>query len=71
MKHVPSWFPGAGFKHKAKEWKDLLPYFINKPFDDVMARVVCSALLETLGVQMLTAVIGIGNSYTVCSQPTH
>ncbi|KAF9257842.1 cytochrome P450 [Marasmius fiardii PR-910] len=34
LKHIPSWFPGAGFQRKAEESKDLATKIVNKPFDD-------------------------------------
>ena len=40
VKYVPSWVPGAGFQRQAKAWKDLLPYFVDEPFDYVVANVV-------------------------------
>ena len=54
VKHVPSWMPGAGFKRKAKEWRDLLPDAIDKPFDDVCSRMVsaipCTAAFHHLKI---------------------
>lgn len=32
LRHVPSWFPGAGFKRTAKEWRDCLTEVVEKPF---------------------------------------
>ncbi|KZP27197.1 cytochrome P450 [Athelia psychrophila] len=32
LKHVPSWFPGAGFKRKAKEWKRHIDETLEAPF---------------------------------------
>ncbi|KZP29745.1 cytochrome P450 [Athelia psychrophila] len=32
LKHVPSWFPGAGFKRKAKEWKRYADATLEAPF---------------------------------------
>ncbi|XP_006463801.1 hypothetical protein AGABI2DRAFT_208721 [Agaricus bisporus var. bisporus H97] len=32
LKHVPEWFPGAGFKTQAREWKDLWTKFRTKFF---------------------------------------
>ena len=31
--HVPSWFPGAGWKHTAKLWREEGAEVINRPFD--------------------------------------
>ncbi|KAH9945705.1 cytochrome P450 [Amylocystis lapponica] len=33
--HVPSWFPGAGFKRQASEWKDSVVAMIDAPVDVV------------------------------------
>ncbi|KAJ7777076.1 cytochrome P450 [Mycena metata] len=32
LKHVPEWFPGAGFRRKAKEWRNLARSMRDKPF---------------------------------------
>ncbi len=40
MKHLPLWFPGAGFKRKAIQWKAKMEEFTNKPFELVQARMV-------------------------------
>ncbi|KZP29740.1 cytochrome P450 [Athelia psychrophila] len=32
LKHVPSWFPGAGFKRKAREWKRYSDDMLEAPF---------------------------------------
>ncbi|KAJ7697221.1 cytochrome P450 [Mycena rosella] len=32
LKYVPSWFPGAGFKRQAQEWKQLARAMIDTPF---------------------------------------
>ncbi|KAJ6491300.1 cytochrome P450 [Mycena vitilis] len=32
LKYVPTWFPGAGFKRKAKEWSKLSQAMIDLPF---------------------------------------
>ena len=40
VKYIPSWFPGAGFKKTARHFKEFLSPLINKPFDDMMGRVV-------------------------------
>ena len=40
VKHIPSWFPGAGFKRQAKVWRGLISEFVNEPFDKVKANMV-------------------------------
>ena len=32
LAYVPSWFPGAGFKKKAAQWRKLNTTLIEKPF---------------------------------------
>ncbi|KAI0748079.1 cytochrome P450 [Daedaleopsis nitida] len=33
LRYVPAWFPGAGWKHKAKEYHDYLEEMLRAPFD--------------------------------------
>ena len=68
VKYVPSWFPGAGFKKKAKAWKDLLPDFVDKPYDDVAASMVCT-VSSSLSAVSPKRFIGIGkrDCNTMCS----
>ncbi|KAK1226584.1 hypothetical protein PQX77_010424 [Marasmius sp. AFHP31] len=35
LRYVPSWFPGAGFKRKAKEWRKLYNRMNTEPFEMV------------------------------------
>ncbi|TFK25338.1 cytochrome P450 [Coprinopsis marcescibilis] len=39
LKYVPSWFPGAGFKTKAKEWKRLSKVMLEVPFKAAKAAI--------------------------------
>ncbi|KDQ53882.1 hypothetical protein JAAARDRAFT_415303 [Jaapia argillacea MUCL 33604] len=57
LKYVPAWFPGAGFKRKAEEWRRLKDMFVNEPFDTVkgglhggsaMRPSIASTLLQNL-----------------------
>ncbi|EJD33031.1 hypothetical protein AURDEDRAFT_27789, partial [Auricularia subglabra TFB-10046 SS5] len=32
VKYVPAWFPGAGFKRQAREWKEVADAMLNDPF---------------------------------------
>ncbi|KDQ53918.1 hypothetical protein JAAARDRAFT_416633 [Jaapia argillacea MUCL 33604] len=58
LKHVPTWFPGAGFKRKAEAWRRLSDEFINGPFEAVKTTLrehgsdtqpsIASALLRNL-----------------------
>ncbi|KAG6330226.1 hypothetical protein ID866_8863 [Astraeus odoratus] len=35
LKYVPAWFPGGGFKAKAREWKAVLQEMADRPFQTV------------------------------------
>lgn len=40
LKYVPDWFPFAGFKRKAKGWRDLVKQMANVPFEVVKRNMV-------------------------------
>ena len=40
LKHVPSWFPGAGFQKKAARWKEAACTMAEKPFRHVQEQLV-------------------------------
>lgn len=40
MKHIPTWFPGAGFQRKAQEWNRQRVEMIEAPYRDAKARIV-------------------------------
>ena len=42
VKHLPLWFPGAGFKRKAIEWRKKMEEFVDRPYDHVRQRMVRS-----------------------------
>ncbi|KAI0350830.1 cytochrome P450 [Trametes cingulata] len=54
LRHLPSWFPGAGFKREAEAWKPDVLALRNAPFDHVKREVtkgtarpsIAAALLE-------------------------
>ncbi|KAJ7142240.1 cytochrome P450 [Mycena epipterygia] len=39
LKHVPDWFPGAGFKRQAKEWSEVGRVLVDNPFDEVKRQI--------------------------------
>ena len=53
MKHLPSWFPGAGFKRSAVEWKKLIEAFVNEPYEDCRQKIVSH--LPSSPARMLTS----------------
>ena len=46
LKHIPSWFPGAGFKKRAASAKVLILSLAEKPFSYVKDQLVRDCLLE-------------------------
>ena len=40
VKYVPEWVPGASFKRKAREWRQLSEAMINAPYNMVKSKVV-------------------------------
>jgi hypothetical protein len=40
MKSIPAWFPGAGWKGKANNWRKISHTFVNLPWDEVKKQMV-------------------------------
>ncbi|CDO74150.1 hypothetical protein BN946_scf185043.g200 [Trametes cinnabarina] len=40
LKHIPVWFPGAGFKRNAIKWKAKMEEFVDKPYELVKTRMI-------------------------------
>ena len=40
VRHLPMWFPGAGFKRKAMQWRAKMEEFVDKPYELVKERMV-------------------------------
>ncbi|KAI0646809.1 cytochrome P450 [Trametes meyenii] len=59
LKHVPEWFPGAGFKKQARIWHTAVDKLFNDPFEVCQKRLAtgelgdCAAksMIETFGAQ--------------------
>jgi hypothetical protein len=49
VKHIPTWFPGADFKRKARKWKELTLAMKHWPYDLTKQRIVrlCDYIKET------------------------
>jgi hypothetical protein len=45
VKYIPEWFPGAGFKMKAKEWKKVVTATVNMPFQHVKDAMVSRCMV--------------------------
>ncbi len=54
VRYLPLWFPGAGFKRKAAEWRALMQEFVDIPFEFVKQSMVC---LPDLAVKARHALI--------------
>ncbi|GJE98219.1 cytochrome P450 [Phanerochaete sordida] len=39
LQHLPTWFPGAGFKRKAAVWRAKMEEFVDKPYEMLLERV--------------------------------
>ncbi|KAF7358290.1 hypothetical protein MVEN_00878300 [Mycena venus] len=39
LKYVPSWFPGAGFKRRAKKWSDLANRMMEEPYAEAKHKI--------------------------------
>jgi len=39
MKYIPAWFPGAGFRRKARKWSELVHVMIEKPYTVAKQRI--------------------------------
>ncbi|RPD65433.1 cytochrome P450 [Lentinus tigrinus ALCF2SS1-6] len=56
LRYLPLWFPGAGFKRKAIQWKARMQEFTDKPYELVKSRMregtatpcFCTTLLEEM-----------------------
>ncbi|KAF8980248.1 cytochrome P450 [Cyathus striatus] len=46
LKYVPAWFPGAGFKRKAREWRKAARGMVDIPFEDTKAAIVMIPLFS-------------------------
>ena len=40
VKHIPTWFPGAGFKRNSIVWKAKMLEMVNKPYERVKEEMV-------------------------------
>ncbi|KAF7420894.1 hypothetical protein PC9H_011412 [Pleurotus ostreatus] len=55
LKHVPSWFPGAGFKRKAREWAKLSYNLVHGPFNATKETLRQGKALPSAAANMLEA----------------
>ena len=65
VKYVPDWFPGARFKKLAKHARNLLPPFVDEPFNTVKRDSVSSHNLNLVKVASLIILGAFRNSETM------
>ncbi|KAJ7118250.1 cytochrome P450 [Mycena epipterygia] len=53
LKHVPDWFPGAGFKRQAKEWSQLGQAFKDIPFAEVKHQLASGTARHSFAAESL------------------
>ncbi|KAI0826678.1 cytochrome P450, partial [Trametes gibbosa] len=54
IKHLPSWFPGAGFKSKANAWRRKIEHCADVPFASVKERMVDGTTIASYCTTMFT-----------------
>ncbi|KAJ7484805.1 cytochrome P450, partial [Mycena galericulata] len=55
LKHIPAWFPGAGFKRDAKEWRKLAAAMRDVPFTETKRQVESGTAPPSFAADSLTA----------------
>lgn len=49
LKYVPDWLPGAGFKRKAREWRQLALKMRDTPYEHAKRKVVSHFIVDRIG----------------------
>ncbi|KAJ7120246.1 cytochrome P450 [Mycena epipterygia] len=63
LKYVPGWLPGAGFKQKAKEWKQLGRLFEELPFAEVKRQLASGTARQSFTADNLWNLGESGDKY--------
>ncbi|KAF7760173.1 hypothetical protein Agabi119p4_10849 [Agaricus bisporus var. burnettii] len=53
MKHIPAWFPGAGWKRKANAWQDVNRYVARKPFELVKEQMKVGTAAPSIAASLI------------------
>lgn len=53
LKHIPSWFPGAGFQRKAAEWKDTMQKGLSIPHEQAKKAMASGVALPSFTSRVL------------------
>ena len=74
LRHLPAWFPGAGFKTEAEAYKQLLQETRNRPFDVSLRSMVGSVKCSLFAVawaciksEIHQSIVGSGNHQSIVS----
>jgi hypothetical protein len=70
LKYVPSWFPGAGFKRNAKEWRKVVREVLEKPFHETKRNIVREILLKSIQCLIFRSDHGNGTTFIHVFEPT-
>jgi hypothetical protein len=54
VRHVPAWFPGAGFKKTAARWREMTMKLVNIPYNTVKSEMVSLAGTHAVGRPWVT-----------------
>ncbi|KAL4079468.1 cytochrome P450 [Scleroderma citrinum] len=54
LKYIPSWFPGAGFKKKSKEYATVIRDLVEVPYAQAKAQLTAGIALPSLAVRLLS-----------------
>lgn len=66
VKYIPSWMPGAGFQHKARESKTLADFVREAPFAALKDALVSRTVLSSgSNIDRLFAIVGERDSETI------
>ena len=53
LRHLPAWFPGAGFKRDASAWKEEVIALRDEPFRATQEQIVCSGILASRPLSLI------------------
>ncbi|KAK0478633.1 cytochrome P450, partial [Armillaria luteobubalina] len=65
LRHVPEWFPGAGFKRTAREWASTLNEFIERPHNYVKGEMAAGRARLSLTSSLLESGVSAEEEYDI------
>ncbi|KAK0501168.1 cytochrome P450 [Armillaria luteobubalina] len=65
LRHIPEWFPGAGFKRTAREWASTLNEFVERPHDYVKREMAAGRARLSLTSSHLEGGVSAEEEYDV------